>query len=70
MIPGSTHSHSEEWYEVWANVLSADYHDSLGMSNVRTNFLNDPSNYPLTFTPNGYFAITTWYYAILFSLIL
>ena len=58
-IPGANHEHKNEWYEVWANNLSADYHDSIGKPNVRRVFY---SSHPMSFNPDWYFYVTLLYY--------
>ncbi len=58
-IPGSGHEHDNEWYEVWANNLSADYFDAVGLPGVRKNLGN---NMPFVFHPDLYFGLTLWMY--------
>ena len=58
-IPGSNHSHRNEWYEVWANNLSNDYH--AGNSLVTRHF-GSGTIHPLSFTPDWYFYVTLLYY--------
>lgn len=60
------HDHDNEWYEVWANNLSADYFDSQGMYNVRNNLKSN--NYPFVFYPDLFFGFSLWYYGSLLIL--
>ena len=65
-IPESNHKHKDEWYEVWANNLSADYHDDIGKTNVRVMLEN--KNYPFSVSPDWYFGATMAYYMLLMGM--
>lgn len=58
-IPGSNHDHKNEWYEVWANNLSNDYH--AGNTLVSRHF-GSGTIHPLSFTPDWYYYATLLYY--------
>lgn len=60
-IPGSHHEHKNEWYEVWANNLSYNYHDKNGITDSSGALVTsswDSKKYPLSFTPDWYFYAT------------
>ena len=63
-VTSSNHNHDDEWYEVWANQLSSDFFDSVGMPNVSNNL--KANGYPMSFNADWYFGVSLWYYALLF----
>ena len=58
-IPGSNHKHNNEWYEVWANILSNDYHAD---NSLVTRHFGSTTTHPLSFTPDWFFYATLLYY--------
>ena len=57
---GLSNDHDKEWYEVWANQLSYNYHDKHGYTNVTSNW--DARN-SLTQNPDWFSLATAGYYA-------
>lgn len=57
---GLSNDHDKEWYEVWANQLSYNYHDTHGYTNVTSNW--DVRN-SLTQNPDWFSLATAGYYA-------
>lgn len=55
--------HDREWYEVWANNLSYNYHKDTGISDIETKW-NSTSN-PLIQQPDWFLAVTIAYYLAL-----
>ena len=55
-------NHYNQWYEVWANNLSADYHDSIGNAGVRSLLELKPNHYQFAFSPD-------WFYYASFSFV-
>ena len=61
------HDHDNEWYEVWANNLSADYFDSKGMFGVRSKMVSE--HYLFDYTPDTFFDLTIWSYMAILLLL-
>lgn len=55
------HEHRNEWYEVWANNISYNYHDEYDLKDKYGNFVRDSwdrTRHPLDFKPDWYFYAT------------
>lgn len=55
------HEHRNEWYEVWANNISYNYHDEYDLKDKYGSFVRDSWDrtiYPLDFKPDWYFYAT------------
>ena len=62
------HMHKNEWYEVWANNISYDYHDKYDLKNKSGDLVRDKwerGRFPLDFIPDWYFYSTLACYPLL-----
>ena len=56
------HDHDNEWYEVWANNLAVGYFNEIGIPEVGAYYSKNPNDYPLDWSLDWYFCLTTLYY--------